>query len=103
MKIDFDPKYVQKILSGKKRATIRRGIRQVKPGDVVVLTADNKPFATAQIVRVSLKRVSELTNADARKDGYRSVQRLKHELRRFYPKLGDDDIVTIIEFEVDRQ
>ena len=71
-------KYVEKILSGEKKATIRLGI--VKPK--------------------YHKRVRDLTDNDALKDGFSSRKELLKELRKNYDELNPDDYVTIIEFEV---
>ncbi len=92
-------RYVEKILSGEKKATIRLGI--VKPKyDEVFIHGGGRPVALAKIVRVYHKKISDLTDNDALKDGFSSKKELLKELKRNYDKLNPDDYVTIIEFEV---
>ncbi|OYT52428.1 MAG: ASCH domain-containing protein [Desulfurococcales archaeon ex4484_217_2] len=92
-------KYVEKILSGEKKATIRLGI--VKPKyDEIFIHGGGRPVALARIVKVSHKKVRDLTDNDALKDGFSSRKELLKELRKNYDKLNPDDYVTIIEFEV---
>jgi len=92
-------KYVEKILSGEKKATIRLGI--VKPKyDEIFIHGGGRPVALARIVKVSHKRVRDLTDNDALKDGFSSRKELLKELRKNYDELNPDDYVTIIEFEV---
>ncbi|HIP57658.1 MAG TPA: ASCH domain-containing protein [Ignisphaera aggregans] len=93
-------RFVDLILSGKKTTTIRLG-RVVPKHDEIIIHGGGRPIAKAKIKRVVYKRVRELTEEDARKDGYNSLEELLQDLenvygRRVYP----DDIVTIIEFEV---
>ena len=47
-----------------------------------------------------VKRVSELTDDDARLDGFRTREELLEELRRVYGSISPDDPVTIIELEL---
>jgi len=92
-------KYVEKILSGEKKATIRLGI--VKPKyDEVFIHGGGRPVALAKIVKVSHKRVKDLTDNDALKDGFSSKRELLKELKKNYDELNPNDYVTIIEFEV---
>lgn len=93
-------RFVDLILSGKKTTTIRLG-RVVPKHDEIIIHGGGRPIAKAKIKRVVYKRVRELSEEDARKDGYNSLEELLQDLenvygRRVYP----DDIVTIVEFEV---
>ena len=93
-------RFVKDILEGRKRATIRLG-KVVPRYDEVIIHGGGRPIAKARIVRVVHKRVRELTEEDARKDGYSSVEELIRDLEKIYGvKLSSDDYVTIIEFEV---
>ncbi len=93
-------RFVDLILSGKKRSTIRLG-RVVPRYDEVIIHGGGRPIAKARITRVIYKRVKELTEDDAKKDGYERVDELIRDLERVYgKKISPDDVVTIIEFEV---
>jgi hypothetical protein len=92
-------KYVRDILEGRKTATIRKGIVKPKYNELIV-HGGGRPVAKIVVERVYHKRVKELTDNDALKDGFRSREELVAELRSVYPDIKDDDWVTIIEFKV---
>ncbi|GBF09622.1 conserved hypothetical protein [Aeropyrum pernix] len=92
--------YADKLLEGRKTTTIRLGI--VKPRyREVIIHGHGRPLAKAEIVDVQVKKVSELTLEDARRDGFRSVRELIESLERVYGyKLDPEDPVTIIHLRV---
>jgi len=93
-------RFVDLILNGRKKSTIRLG-RVVPRYDEVIIHGGGRPIAKAKIVRVVYKRVKELTDEDAKKDGYANVDELVKDLEKVYGrKISPDDVVTIIEFEV---
>ncbi len=92
-------KYVEKILDGRKRATVRKGLVKTKYPEIII-HGGGRPVAKARIKAVTHKKVGELTDEDARLDGFNSRDELIRELRRVYGELGKEDWVTIIEFEV---
>ncbi len=91
--------YVDDILSGRKKATIRLGIVKLKHNELIV-HGGGRPVAKIRVTNVRYKRVSELTDEDAAIDGFRSKEELLEALRRAYGEVRPDDYVTIIEFEV---
>jgi len=92
-------KFSDAIRTGKKRATIRLGRVDVRSKEVLI-HAGGKIIAKAIIKNVVYKRVKELTDNDARIDGLDSREELINELRSYYGNIRDNDIVSIIEFEV---
>ncbi len=99
-RIHFDSKYIPQILTGEKTTTVRKGIRRYAVGERVQLVASNKPFATAEVVSVEVKRLSEIDKRDARRDGFASKEALLRDLRKIYGKLHDEEFVTIIHFRI---
>ncbi len=91
--------YAKLMLEGKKRATIRLG-KVVPKYDEVIIHSWGKPVAKARITKVTYKKVKELTDEDARRDGFKNKEELLRELRHVYGKVSPNDLVTIIEFEV---
>jgi len=92
-------KYIEKILKGEKKATIRLGI--VKPKyDEVFIHGGGRPVALAKIVKIIHKRVKDLTDSDALKDGFSSRKELLKELKKNYGELDPNEYVTIIVFKV---
>jgi len=97
-RINFDSEYVEAIIEGKKITTIRKGIKRYPVGRIVELTVDNKPFAKARVDKVVVKRVRELTDEDAKKDGFDNREELIEALKRIYGSIKDSEFVTIVHF-----
>ncbi len=91
--------YAELLLSGRKKATIRLGIVRPKYREVII-HGGGRPLAKALIEGVEVKRVRELTDEDARLDGFRSRRELLEALRRAYGRMHDDDPVTILRLRV---
>jgi len=91
--------YVRDILEGRKRATIRKGIVKPKYREMII-HGGGRPLAKIVVENVYHKRVRELSDQDALRDGFGSREELLRELKRVYPGIGLDDWVTIIEFRV---
>ena len=99
-KINFDSDYISSIINGRKKTTIRKGIRSYPVGRLVELTANGERFAFAKIKKVVVKRVSELTDEDAIVDGFQSRKDLIRALKRIYGDIDEKEFVTIVHFEL---
>jgi uncharacterized protein YqfB (UPF0267 family) len=96
--LKFTDKSIKAIQAGTKTATIRKGARPLpatvravgNPGDMVMLDS----------VTTTTKKLSELTEADAKANGSVSLDELKTELLNDYPGLTADDTVTVISFKL---
>lgn len=97
-RINFDSEFVDAIIEGRKITTVRKGIKRYPVGRIVELTVDNKPFAKARVDKVVVKRVGELTDDDAKKDGFNSREELIKALKRIYGNIKDSEFVTIVHF-----
>jgi len=96
-------KFAKLILEGKKVTTIRLG-RVVPKAKEVIIHSEGKPIAEAVIKNVIYKKVKELTDEDAKRDGYSSLDELIKDLKDMYKvDIKPDDEVTIIEFSVTRK
>lgn len=97
-----DSAYKTKILKGKKSTTIRYGSYEAKPGReiYIVVRPSDTAIAKVRIKGVSKKKVKELTDEDARKDGFGNVRELLKTLKGIYGELDVEDEVNIIEFEL---
>ena len=91
--------YAEMLLNGTKRATIRLGKVIPKYYEIIVHSG-GRPICKATITGVTYKKVSELSDEDARKDGFQSREELIRELKKVYGKLREVDTVTIIELKV---
>ena len=91
--------YVNLILSGKKRSTIRLGI--VSPTrHKVFIESGGRVIGEALIDSVRYSKLSELNDKDAKTDGFSDVNELIKELSTIYPGIKGDDWVTIIKFKL---
>ncbi|AGK60136.1 hypothetical protein Asulf_00100 [Archaeoglobus sulfaticallidus PM70-1] len=98
--INFDSKFVEMIRLGRKKSTIRRGIKIFSKGSVVNLTSDGRVFGKARIIKVIVKRLDEIGEEDAKLDGFESREELFSELKRIYGSIDEKEFFTIIHFEV---
>ncbi|WP_202318695.1 ASCH domain-containing protein [Archaeoglobus neptunius] len=92
--LEFRRKYVNQLLSGKKRITIRNWTN-LKEGDDVFVHCGGKIIGKAHIKSIRRKKVSELTEREAKLDGFRSLEEMLNEIR----KLGYGDEIYVIEFD----
>ncbi|GAB6101870.1 ASCH domain-containing protein [Thermococcus atlanticus] len=101
----IDGSYKSRILRGDKVTTIRYGDYDARPGSEVylVIRPSDTAVAKVRITGVERKKVRELTDEDARRDGFRNIKELLRELGKIYGDLYGDDEVTVIGFEVLRR
>ncbi len=97
--------YKSRILRGDKVTTIRYGDYEARPGSEVylVITPSDTTVAKVRIRDVKRKKVKDLTNEDAKLDGFSNVGELLKELNRIYGELHGDDELTVISFDVVRR
>lgn len=55
---------------------------------------------SAQVTAVASTQRSELSERQARNDGFGSLSELQEALDAHYPGLGDDDEVDVVEFKL---
>lgn len=97
------PEHFNSIRSLTKRTTIRKGYRDVRPGPLVFETPDNTPEEQKDSVEVNVERViytraGEMTDKEARQDGFKDLDDMLEGMKRYYPDFGMNTEVTIIHF-----
>jgi len=96
--LNFKRKYLERVLRGEKTTTIRRGI--VTPSkDHVYLACEGKVLGEARISSLRFVKIKDLTDADAKRDGFESRDELLKALREIYPDISQEDWVTVIALE----
>lgn len=95
----FSRRYLQDLISGSKQATIRLGNLKYRPGDVVLVYCGGLVLGRVRITQVERKKLIDLTEEDARKDGFYSLQELLKALRQHYPNIRANTPLTLLEFE----
>ncbi len=91
--------FADRLLEGAKTTTIRLGVVKPRYKEVIV-HGHGRPLAKAEVTSVEVKRVSDLTEEDAKRDGFSSLHELLDALRGVYGELRPDDYVTIIGLRV---
>ena len=93
--LEFKDKYKELLKSGKKTATIRLQC-PYKRGQEVFVHCGGEIIGTAKIIDIQEKKLEELTEEDAKADGFSSLEELLEELRKLY---GSPEKVYIIRFK----
>ncbi|MDF2954432.1 ASCH domain-containing protein [Candidatus Alkanophaga liquidiphilum] len=98
--LNFNEKFLKKLKSGRKTATLRRGRKKYKAGEVVKVICGKEYLGEALITDVRYITFDEVDEATIREEGYRSKKSLKRDLRRFYGNFGENEIFTLIKFRL---
>lgn len=87
------------LLGNKKTSTSRYGYRHVSVGEDIlfVMTEDETVTFPAVVTKVTHCEYNDLTEEEALKEGYGSLDDLKAVLERIYHP-GEHDTITLIEF-----
>ncbi len=91
--------YLRDILRGRKTATIRWGLLTV-PHKRVYLECGGRVYGELEILGVKHVKLSELSDEDARQDGFYGLTELIAALTRIYPDITPGDWVTVIRFRL---
>jgi len=97
----FDGRYIEKILKEEKTSTIRVGKYSIKKGRSFYIHAKGHVIGKAIVTNVRIKPLKELTDEDAKRDGFKNRKELLKALKKHYGKLDKDTPVTIIEFKME--
>lgn len=92
--LNFSQEWIEPILAGSKRVTVRRAGSGYRKGDVVKAMRRNHPaFATLAVEKVRAIQLGDLTSAQARLDGHESLEGLRAALGRLYPNEEAFDVI----------
>lgn len=91
--------FLDAVRKGKKRSTVRAGARLAEFGPARIVSGEVQ--IPIELTQLTIKPFSRLTEDDAREDGFDSLDELRRVLRGFYPRLAEDDPVTIFSFMTD--
>ncbi|WP_440060152.1 ASCH domain-containing protein [Thermogladius sp. 4427co] len=87
--------YAERFLKGEKTTTVRRGIVKVKYRNIIIHTGI-RPLAIARVEYVYHKMLKNISEEEARKDGFRSREEFIREIRKLYPDIDENEYVTVI-------
>jgi hypothetical protein len=84
--------------ANRKKCTVRLGTASVATPEI--LMSDGRDSVMIRIVRVDTTRcLAELTDDDARAEGFETRNELLKDLSKYYPQAKSSDPVTVIYFE----
>ncbi len=84
--------------AGRKKCAVRMGTASVASDEI--LMTDGRGHVPVRITKVDTsRRFGELTDQDARDEGFSAREELIRDLRHYYPRARDEDLVTVIYFE----
>jgi hypothetical protein len=100
----FKPEHVGPILRREKIQTRRIGKRRWRVGSIhqakINFKKGSKTFAHLRIKVVRKEPLGCISEEDARKEGYPSVEAYKEVFKRIYKKWDPDLLVWVVDFEV---
>ena len=96
----FNEAYVSNILKGKKIASIRSNVRGLKVDSLIPFTANGRRFAIARINEIRPVRFRELSEEDAKRDGFETLKELREGLSQFYKKLEPGSRLFAVRFQI---
>ncbi|MEM4424527.1 MAG: ASCH domain-containing protein [Candidatus Nezhaarchaeales archaeon] len=100
-RLNFSKEYKRKIEKGLKKQTIRLS-SSLKEGDRVKVVVGGEILGIARITKVERKALEELTDEDAKKDGFESLAQLIKALKKHYGRISSKREVCIIGFELEK-
>ncbi|AEG14477.1 ASCH domain protein [Desulfofundulus kuznetsovii DSM 6115] len=98
----FKPEHVEPILSGRKTQTRRLGRKRWKVGSIhqCRLNYRVEPFAYVKVTAVRRERLGDITEEDAWKEGYPSVEAYREAFEQIYGFWNPDVDVWVVDFEL---
>lgn len=87
------------LLDGTKKSTSRLGVRDVEIGEELTfeMTEDETVTYKTVVTDVFISKFSELTEREAKREGYASLKDLKEALTEIYNP-AEEDLFTLIHF-----
>ncbi len=98
--LNFSEDFMEKIKKGEKRATLRLGIKDYSPGEIVMVRCGAIDIGLAEIEEVHIKKFREISEEDAIIDGFSTLRELKDALSKFYGNILPETIFTQIKFKL---
>jgi hypothetical protein len=91
------PDHSDNIISGQKKITIRNGERDYRVGDTLALGCHLLNWCVlADITEVRYCPLEEITEEEARDDGFSSPEEMLEGMRNYYPDINYQSRVTVV-------
>jgi len=107
----FSGVYKDKLLSGKKTASVMPGTQMYEVGSQVLVYLSDTPnlfdkgaketrIGEATITTCRQCKLKDLTKEEAMNCGYETAEQLRKEMKQWFPHLSDKNPVTYVQFEL---
>jgi hypothetical protein len=96
--IPLAKEFLPLVRAGSKTSTIRRGTLRWATGPARLVSGSDQILV--EITHIRHTSLGSLTEADAVKDGFASLELLVTTLGRFYPAIKSADPVSIVSFKI---
>lgn len=100
----FKPEHVDPIKKREKTQTRRRGKWRWKVGAIhqakLNFKKGSKPFANLLIKAVREERLGDISEEDARREGYPTVEVYIDAYKRIYGGWDPDEVIWVVDFEL---
>lgn len=91
-----------KVLDGSKKSTSRKGKRDIVNGALLFkMTEDETQQVIVNVTNVRYLPYGEITEDEAKKEGYESLAELQAVLVKIYGEIPSDELFTFVSFEQD--
>ena len=89
-----------KVLDGNKKSTSRKGKRGIVNGVLLFkMTEDETQQVIVNVTNVRYLPYGDITEGEAVKEGYKSLDELRDILTRIYGEIAPDETFTFVEWE----
>lgn len=79
--------------------TIREGLRDFNKGKVIICCPEKEWSTEREITEIEHKKISSVTQDEAKKDGFNNTLELFEKLKEYYPSIDLNSLVTIIKWK----
>lgn len=100
--IKMSPEFHSDCETGVKNLTVREGARAYTLGPAMLVCSLKQWCLDVNIVEVNQLFLRELDLETIQRNGYESLTKLIEYLRKWYPDINKDSIVTVIKWELSK-
>lgn len=91
------PVMFEKILTGEKTMTVRRGVKDVTTGDMIIDDGEGREVKVT-VTRVDITCFGLLGDIEIRLAGHATADTFHTTIRQFYADITEEDTVTCVYF-----
>ena len=93
--IEMDSKWIQLIESNDKKVTFREGLRDFREGRVILFNLEKSWCISRNITKVDFIKLKDVPEDVIKKDGYVDFNDALLGMRKYYPNITPDSMVTL--------